>query len=172
MARQVREGMVPSITRAEIDEMITELASDIERDYEGKELVMICPLKGSVLFMADLSRKIKLRQEIDFVYVTSPKGESCRIIKDISVDIMDKHVLIVEEIIDAGRTLSFLKSRILASHPASLKVVALLDKPALRELPVHPDYVGRTIEDRFVIGYGMDSEEVGRNYPDIYNFAQ
>lgn len=170
--RQVREGMVPSITKGEIDEMISELASEIERDYEGKELVMICPLKGSVLFMADLCRKIKLPQEIDFVYVTSPKGESCRIIKDVSVDIMDKHVLICEEIIDAGRTLSFLKSRLLASHPASLKVVALLDKPALRELPINPDYVGRTIEDRFVIGYGMDSEEVGRNYPDIYNFAQ
>ncbi len=172
MAKQVREGMIPSISKAEIDEMISELAREIERDYEGKELVMICPLKGSVLFMADLARKIKLPQEIDFVYVTSPKGESCRIIKDISVDIMDKHVLIVEEIIDAGRTLSFLKSRILASHPASVKIVALLDKPALRELPVNPDYVGRTIEDRFVIGYGMDSEEVGRNYPDIYNFAQ
>ncbi len=169
---QVREGMIPSITKVEIDEMVSELAREIERDYEGKELVIICPLKGSIPFVADLSRKIKLPQLVDFVYVTSPKGESCRIIKDISVDILDKHVLIVEEIIDAGRTLSFLKSRILASHPASVKIVALLDKPALRELPIHPDYVGRSIEDRFVIGYGMDSEEVGRNYSDIYNFAQ
>jgi hypoxanthine phosphoribosyltransferase len=169
---QMREGMIPSITRAEIDEMVTELAKDIERDFEGKELVLICPLKGSVLFMADLARKIKLPQVLDFVYVTSPKGESCRILKDITVDIYGKHVLIIEEIIDAGRTLSFLKSRLLASSPASLKIVALLDKPALRELPINPDYVGRTIEDRFVIGYGMDSEEVGRNYPDIYNFAQ
>lgn len=169
---QMREGMIPSITRDEINEMVTELAQEIERDYEGKELVMICPLKGSVLFMADLSRKIKLPQVIDFVYITSPKGQSCRIIKDVTVDIQNKHVLIIEEIIDAGRTLSFLKSRILASLPASLKVVALLDKPALRTVPVHPDYVGRTIEDRFVIGYGMDSEEIGRNYEDIYNFAQ
>lgn len=169
---QMREGMIPSITRDEINEMVTELAQEIERDYEGKELVMICPLKGSVLFMADLSRKIKLPQIIDFVYITSPKGQSCRIIKDVTVDIQNKHVLIIEEIIDAGRTLSFLKSRILASLPASLKVVALLDKPALRTVPVHPDYVGRTIEDRFVIGYGMDSEEIGRNYEDIYNFAQ
>lgn len=169
---QMREGMIPSITKVEIDEMISEIAREIERDYEGKELVMICPLKGSVLFMADLCRKIKLPQVVDFVYVTSPKGESCRILKDVSVDIHRKHVLIIEEIIDAGRTLSFLKSRLLASNPASLKVVALLDKPALRELPINPDYVGRTIEDRFVIGYGMDSEEIGRNYPDIYNFAQ
>jgi hypoxanthine phosphoribosyltransferase len=169
---QMREGMIPSITRSEIEEIVAELAREIERDYEGKEVVLICPLKGSVLFLADLSRKIKLHQIIDFVYITSPKNESCRILKDISVDLLNKHVLIIEEIIDAGRTLSFLKSRILASYPASLKVVALLDKPALRELPVNPDYVGRTIEDRFVIGYGMDSEEIGRNYEDIYNFAQ
>ena len=104
--------------------------------------------------------------------MTSPRNESCRIIKDISVDVQGKHVLIIEEIIDAGRTLNFLKNRLQASYPASLKIVALLDKPALRELPLRPDYVGRTIEDRFVIGYGMDSEEIGRNYPDIYNFAQ
>lgn len=169
---QMREGMVPSITKDEIEEIVSELAREIERDYEGKEVVMICPLKGSVLFMSDLSRKLKLPQVIDFVYVTSPKGESCRIVKDVSVDIQGKHVLIIEEIIDAGRTLSFLKARLNASYPASLKVVALLDKPAQRELQINPDYVGRTIEDRFVIGYGMDSEEVGRNYPEIYNFAQ
>lgn len=169
---QMRDGMIPSITKDEIAEMVRELAREIERDFEGKELTLICPLKGSVLFLADLCRELKLAQVIDFVYITSPKGESCRILKDISVDIQGKHVLIIEEIIDAGRTLSFLKSRIMASYPASLKVVALLDKPALRELPINPDYVGRTIEDRFVIGYGMDSEEIGRNYSDIYNFAQ
>jgi hypoxanthine phosphoribosyltransferase len=169
---QMREGMIPSITKDEIEEIVSELAREIERDYEGKELVLVCPLKGSVLFVADLARKIKLPQVIDFVYVTSPKGESCRIIKDVSIDIQGKHVLIIEEIIDAGRTLSFLKARLNASYPASLKVVALLDKPAQRELQVHPDYVGRTIEDRFVIGYGMDSEEIGRNYSEIYNFAQ
>jgi len=169
---QMREGMIPSISKEEIDEMVAGLAREIERDYEGKELVMICPLKGSVLFIADLCRKVKLSQIVDFVYVTSPKLESCRIIKDVSVDVQGKHVLIIEEIIDAGRTLSFLKARLMASHPASIKIVALLDKPARRELPINPDYVGRTIEDRFVVGYGMDSEEVGRNYKDIYNFAQ
>jgi hypoxanthine phosphoribosyltransferase len=169
---QIREGMIPSIGKEEIAEMVADLAREIERDYAGKQLVLICPLKGSVLFMADLARQIKLPQTLDFVYVTSPKGESVRIIKDISVDIQGKHVLILEEIIDAGRTLSFLKTRLLASSPASLKIVALLDKPALRELPISPDYVGRTIEDRFVIGYGMDSEELGRNYADIYNFTQ
>lgn len=169
---QMRTGMIPSITEAEIAKLVDQLAKEIENDYQGKSLVMICPLKGSVLFFSDLVRKIKLPQEVDFVHVTSPKGEGCRILKDISLDITGKHVIVVEEIIDAGRTLSFLKTRLAASHPASLKVCTLLDKPARRELPLSPDYVGRTIEDRFVIGYGMDSEEIGRNYKDIYNFAQ
>lgn len=166
------EGMVPFITHDEIKEMVRELAREIERDFAGREVVMVCPLKGSVPFFADLCRELKLSQILDFVHVTSPKGESCRILRDLTVDIKDKHVIIVEEIVDAGRTLSFLKSRIMASSPASLKVVALLDKPARRELPLRPDYIGRTIEDRYVIGYGMDSEEIGRNYKDIYNFAQ
>lgn len=169
---QMRQGMIPFITAEEIEEMVSQLAREIERDYENKEIVLICPLRGSVLFFSDLTRKIRNQQIIDFVHVTSPKGESCRILRDVSVDIQGKHVLLVEEIIDAGRTLSFLKNRILASNPASLKVVTLLDKPARRELPVAPEYVGRTIDDRFVIGYGMDSEEVGRNYRDIYNFVQ
>lgn len=169
---QMRHGMIPFITAEEIEEMVSLLARDIERDYENKELVMICPLRGSILFFSDLVRKIRNPQIIDFVHVTSPRGESCRILKDVSVDIYGKHVLLVEEIIDAGRTLSFLKSRLMASHPASLKVVTLLDKPARRELPVAPEYIGRTIDDRFVVGYGMDSEEIGRNYRDIYNFVQ
>lgn len=166
------KGMIPFITSDEIKEMVRELAREIEKDFAGKEIVIVCPLKGSVPFVADLSRELKLTQVVDFVHVTSPKGESCRILRDLSVDVKDKHVLIVEEIIDAGRTLSFLKSRILASYPATLKVVTLLDKPARRELPLQPDYVGRTIEDRFVVGYGMDSGELGRNLPEIYNYAQ
>lgn len=166
------KGMIPFITEDEIKEMVRELAREIERDYIGKEITVLCPLKGSIPFCADLCRELKLNQVIDFVHVTSPKGESCRILKDFTVDVKDRHVLIVEEIVDAGRTLSFLKARVLASHPASLKVVALLDKPARRELPIRPDYTGRTIQDRFVIGYGMDSGEVGRNYKDIYNYTQ
>jgi hypoxanthine phosphoribosyltransferase len=167
----LKDNMVPFITQEEITEMVKFLAHDIERDYAGKDLVLICPLKGSCMFVADLCRKIQLQQEIDFVHVTSPKGEGVRILKDISMDLTGKHVLIVEEIIDAGRTLSFMRDRILMGRPASVKIVTLLDKPARRELPIKPDYVGRTIDDRFVIGYGMDSEELGRNYKDIYNYA-
>ncbi len=168
----LKEGMVPIYSAEDIAKMVSELAQEIEKDYEGKEIVLICPLKGSITFGADLCRKIKIPQIVDFIWVNTPKGASCQIVKDITVNVQNKHVIIVEEIIDAGRTLSFIKSRILASHPASLKVVALLDKPSRRELPIKPDYVGATIEDRFVIGYGMDSEELGRNYRDIFNFAQ
>ena len=88
--------------------------------------------------------------------------------KDISINITGKDVIIVEEIIDTGRTLSYLKDRLLASKPASLKIVTLLDKPARRELPIRADYIGKTIEDRYVVGYGMDSDEKGRNYSEIY----
>lgn len=169
--KQVKDNMVPFITSVEIDKMVADLAKKIERDYANQELVVICPLKGSCLFVADLVRKINLPVIIDFVHLTSPKGEGVRILKDISVDITNQNVLIVEEIVDAGRTLSFLRTRLLAGNPRSLKIMTLLDKPARRELPIKPDYVGRTIDDRFVIGYGLDSEEIGRNYRDIYNYA-
>ncbi len=167
-----KAGMIPFLTDEEIQALVKKLATEIERDYAGKQLVMICPLKGSILFFADLVRKIQLPQILDFVHLTSPKGEGVKILKDISTDITNKHVLIVEEIIDAGRTLSFLKTRLMAGNPASLKVVSLLDKPARRELPIKPDYTGKTIDDRFVVGYGLDSEERGRNAKDIYNYAQ
>ena len=93
-------------------------------------------------------------------------------VKDISVEITNKHVLLVAGIIDAGRTLDFLRSRLLVAYPASLKIVTLLDKPARREFPIKADYIGRTIEDRFVVGYGLDSDGVGRNYKDIYHLVQ
>jgi hypoxanthine phosphoribosyltransferase len=168
---QMKDKMIPFISAAEIEKLVADLAKKIEKDFAGQEIVVICPLKGSCLFVADLVRKITLPVVIDFVHLTSPKREGVRILKDISVDITNKNVLIVEEIVDAGRTLSFLRSRLLAGNPKSLKIVTLLDKPARRELPIKPDYIGRTIDDRFVVGYGLDSEELGRNYSDIYNYA-
>lgn len=167
---QIKDEMVPFITKEEINEMVSQLARQIEADYEGKDIVFICPLRGSVHFTADLMRQIELPQQVDFVYVTAvERGGAIKIVKDISVNIAGKHVIIVEEIIDTGRTLSFLRNRLFASAPASLKIVTLLDKPARRELPIKADYIGRTIDDRYVVGYGMDSEEKGRNYPDIYH---
>lgn len=167
---KIKDDMVQFLTREEIDQMVTKLARQIEADYEGKELIFVCPLRGSVHFTADLMRKIRLPQQVDFVYVTSvEKGGAIKIVKDISVNIAGKHVLIAEEVIDTARTLSFLRNRLFASAPASLKIVTLLDKPARRELPIKADYIGKTIDDRYVVGYGMDSEELGRNYPEIYH---
>lgn len=168
---QMKDNMIPFMNAEEIDELVSGLAREIERDYAGKELVLICPLKGSVPFVADLARKLQIPSMIDFVHLTSPKGEGVRILKDISIDLTGKHILICEEIIDYGRTLSFLRMRLLAGSPASLRIVTLLDKPSRRELPIKPDYVGRTIDDRFVVGYGLDSEEFGRNYKSLYNYA-
>ncbi|MFN8845876.1 MAG: hypoxanthine phosphoribosyltransferase [Bdellovibrionales bacterium] len=166
----LKDSMMTFLTREEISTIVKRLAREIENDYVGREVVMICPLKGSVHFAADLMREIRLFQQIDFVYVSSGRREAVKIIKDISLDITNKHVLILEEIIDAGRTLSFLRDRLVASGPASLRIVTLLDKPARRELPIRADYIGKTIDDRYVVGYGMDTEELGRNYSDIYNF--
>jgi hypoxanthine phosphoribosyltransferase len=167
---QIKDHMVHSLTKKEIDTLVTKLAMQIENDYEGKEIVFVCPLRGSIHFTADLMRKVPNRQQVDFVYLTSvEKGGAIKIVKDISVNIAGKHVIIVEEIIDTGRTLSFLRNRLYASAPASLKIVTLLDKPARRELAIRADYIGKTIDDRYVVGYGMDSEELGRNYSDIYH---
>lgn len=170
---RLQNDLISFLSASEIDTLVKKLAKSIQHDYAGQEIILICPLKGSFLFVADLMRAIDLPQQIDFVQL-SGAGEfgTVRIIKDISVNVAGKHVLICEEIIDSGRTLSFLKTRILASKPASVKIVALLDKPARRDIPLKPDYVGTTIDDRYVVGYGMDSEEIGRNYGAIYSFKQ
>lgn len=169
----LKDNMIPYLTRAEIQEMVKRLAKEIEIDYARKEIVLICPLKGSCMFAADLMREMNLPQIVDFVQLTSDKkGGTIRFLKDIETNIENKNVLIVEEIIDAGRTLSYLKQRLLAAGPASVKICTLLDKPARRELPLKPDYVGMTVDDRYLVGYGMDSQEVGRNYADVYYFKQ
>lgn len=169
----LKDSMIAYITKDEIARLTTRLAKEISVDYAGKELILICPLKGSVCFVADLMRKLDLQQQVDFVHLSgASKSGTVRILKDISVNIRDKHVLIVEEIIDAGRTLAFLKERLMYARPASIKVATLLDKPARREIHLKPDYIGQTIEDRYVVGYGMDSEELGRNYSEIFYFKQ
>lgn len=167
---QIKDDMMSFLSKKDIADIVNFLAKQIEHDYRGREIIFVCPLRGSIHFVADLMRKINLPQQVDFVHVSATqRGGTIKISKDISLNITGKHVIIAEEIIDTARTLSFLKTRLLASSPASLKIVTLLDKPARRELPIKPDYVGKTIEDRYVVGYGMDSEELGRNYPDIYH---
>ena len=168
----LKKGMVPFIKKDEIQNMISDLAETINSQYRNEPLVLICPLKGSFMFVADLCRKISNPNlEVEFVQIKS-NGNSMNVVKDINIDIYNKHIIICEEIIDAGRTLFFLKKHLVLSMPASIRICALIDKPSRRETPLKPDYVGKTIDDRYIIGYGMDSDELGRNYADIFNFMQ
>lgn len=170
--KQCAQGLVPFLTSEEIQTLVKSIAKDIQARHPGEHFHLICPLKGSIIFLTDLARQFKGDSvSIDFVKVSS-KGRGFLIEKDVESDLQGKTVIIVEEIIDAGRTLSFLKNHIMLSHPKSVEVACLLDKPARREMPISPDYTGQTIDDRYVVGYGLDSDEIGRNYTDIYNFLQ
>ena len=167
--KQIKDEMTVFLKKDDIEKLVSKLATQIENDYEGKDIVFICPLRGSIHFAADLMRKINLHQQVDFVSLqATEKGGAIRLIKDISINITGKDVIIIEEVIDTARTLNFLKDRLITARPRSLKIVTLLDKPSRRELPIRADYICKTIDDRYVVGYGMDSEELGRNYSDIY----
>lgn len=161
------------LSRFEIDAAVQEIAERINRDYQGKPIVLVAVLKGAYVFLADLVRYLKVDFEVEFVRLSSygrarESSGTVTIIKDIEVCIRGKHVLVIEEIIDSGRTLRFLVDRLKASEPASVEIVTLLDKEAKRVVDVPVKYVGRKIEDQFLIGYGLDLEEKCRNLPDIY----
>ena len=171
----LKDGAQLYISKEKIDRVITDLAARIERDYAGRDLLLVCVLKGSIIFFSDLVRKIKLPLKMDFVRLSSygDKTESSgtvTIIKDITQDIRGKHVLVVEDILDTGNTLSFLCEHLKASSPASLKICTLLDKPSRRKIQIEAEYRGLEIEDKFVIGYGLDVGEKCRNYSEIYYF--
>lgn len=161
------------LSRHEIDGAIHSIAEKLNADYEGKEVLLIGVLKGAILFMADLARALTFPTEIEFVRLSSygkarTSSGTVTILKDIQVDIKGKNVLIVEEIIDSGRTLRFLYDRIKAASPASLEIVTLLDKASKRVVEIPVKYVGKTIEDHFLVGYGLDLEEKCRNLPEVY----
>lgn len=150
---------------------VKELAQQITEDYKGKPLLIIGILKGSVPFMADLLRLIDLEElSIDFMSVSSYNGGTVssgriRIIKDLDVDINGKNVLIVEDIVDTGFTLSKLKELLLIRNPKSLKICTILNKPSRRTTPIDVDYIGFDVPDEFIIGYGLDYDEKYRNLP-------
>ena len=159
-------------SKEEIDRRLDELAAEINRDYAGKEPMLISVLRGSFVFMADLTRKITLPCTVDFMAVSSyGKGTTSsgqvQITKDLSDDIEGKDILVVEDILDSGNTLSYLMKLLQARHPASIRLCTLLDKPERRVVPVQADYVGFTIPDEFVVGYGLDYAEKYRNLPYI-----
>ena len=168
----MKKGLIPFLSANEINKLINKLVKEVQRDYVDTELTLICPLKGPIFFLSDFIRKIKLDVQIDFVFIENLGRDNFRIKKDISVDIKGKHVLIVEEIIDSGLTLQFLIERLKLAQPASLKSLVLLDKVSHRKALIHLDYVGLVIDDRFIVGYGMDMDEESRHYPDIYHLGQ
>jgi hypoxanthine phosphoribosyltransferase len=149
---------------------IAELGAEISADYEGRDLLLIGVLKGAVFFMADLMRKLTIPCEVDFMAISSYGASTdssgvVRILKDLDINIEGRHVLVVEDIIDSGLTLSYLMRNLESREPATLEVCALLTKPDRREMEVPVRYVGFEIPNRFVIGYGLDFGERYRNLP-------
>ncbi len=149
---------------------IRQLGEEITKDYAGQELVLVCILRGSYIFMADLSRAIDLPISADFIALSSyGKGTSSsgqvELRKDLSDPVEGKHLLIVEDILDSGNTLYYLTNLLKTRHPASVRICTLLNKPERREKDIQPDYVGFTIPDAFVVGYGLDYAEKYRNLP-------
>ncbi len=167
-----RDKALPFISEKEISEICIRLGLQISNDYTGKELIALVILKGSIVFAADLVRQISLPLKIDFVRLSSyghgtESSGTVRIIKDISMNITGKNVLIIEDILDTGHTLTLFTNHLKASKPESVKICTLLDKPSRRKTFIKADYCGKTIEDRFVVGYGLDVDEKCRNYRDI-----
>lgn len=157
-------------TEEQIAECVAQLGERLSQDYEEKNPLFICVLKGAVLFMADLVKHVSVPMEMDFM-ATSSYGESSkssgvvRILKDLEGSVDGRHVVIVEDIIDTGLTLAYLREMLLSRHAASVKVVALFDKPDGRSVNIIPDYYGFTVPNRFIVGYGLDYAEKYRNLP-------
>lgn len=167
------------ISREKIEKRVKELAKQLDSDYAGKEIYMLCVLKGGVNFMVDLSREMESMVYINFMKVSSYDKKtissgSIKILMDLDESIADKDVLIVEDIVDSGRTLNHLKNLLLSRNPKSIKICTFLDKPARREVPIQVDYVGFVIPDGFVIGYGLDYDQKYRNldYVGILSFEE
>lgn len=159
-------------SREELLKRIAELGEEITRDYKGKNLLVLAILKGAVPFMADLIQHIKIPLTYDFMAVSSYGASTTssgvvRIMKDLERSVEGVHILIVEDIVDTGLTLKYLKENLTARNPESVRIVTLLDKPERRKVDVKPDYNGFTIPDEFVVGYGLDFNELYRNLPYI-----
>ena len=158
------------ISEEEVDKKIREMAAEISRKYEGKELHMVCVLRGGVFFMCELAKRLTVPVTLDFMSVSSygdgtESSGQIKIIKDLDDSIEGREVLVVEDIIDSGRTLSKLMELLESRKPASLALCTLLDKPERRVVEVDVDYTGFEIPDLFVVGYGLDCAQKHRNYP-------
>ena len=170
------------ITRQDIAKRIAELGEQITKDFAGQSVIFVGVLKGAAIFLADLARQVQLDSTFDFIGVSSygnrpsPANElksgwdstgEVRLLKDVDQTIKDKNIILVEDILDTGLTMTYLKKMLLARQTRSLKVAALLDKPSRRKLPLEGDYVGFKIPDEFVVGFGLDYAEKYRNLADV-----
>ncbi|MDH3676005.1 MAG: hypoxanthine phosphoribosyltransferase [Anaerolineae bacterium] len=161
------------ISEADLQARIKELGGQITEDYRDKDLLLLCILKGGVLFLTDLMRHLTIPHEVDFLAVSSYGRQVrdstgvVRIVKDLDEPIKDRHVLIVEDIIDTGHTLDYIMRNLATRNPASLKICTLLDKTERREVEIPVDYTGFAIPDKFVFGYGLDLDEKFRELPFI-----
>jgi hypoxanthine phosphoribosyltransferase len=170
------------ISREQIAFRVAAMGADITRDFAGESVIFVGVLKGAAIFLSDLARQVQLDATFDFIGVSSygnrpsPTQElkggwdstgEVRVTKDVDQSMRDKNVILVEDILDTGLTLTFLKKILLAHQPKAFRIAALLDKPSRRKQPIQADYVGFSIPDEFVVGYGLDYAERYRNLPDI-----
>ena len=168
-----RNQLTLLIPRSVIEQTVARLAKQISEDYRDRQLVAVGILKGAFIFMADLVRRLDIPLEVDFITVSSygSSTESSRTItlrQDLTTDIRGKHVLVIEDIVDSGHTVRYVLEHLAAAGAASVRLCALADKPSRRETSVRLDYLGFTVPDRFVVGYGLDFDNKFRYLPDIY----
>jgi len=169
-------------TREQIARRVAEMGAEINRDYADQSIILVSVLKGAAIFLSDLSRELKIDATFDFIGVSSygtrpsPAQElktgwdstgEVRLTKDMDQSMIGKNVILVEDILDTGLTMTYLKKLLMARQPKSFRIAALLDKPSRRKQPIQADYVGFSIPDEFVVGYGLDYAEKYRNLPDI-----
>jgi hypoxanthine phosphoribosyltransferase len=169
-------------TREQIAQRVAEMGAEINRDYADQSVILLGVLKGAAIFLSDLSRQLTIDSTFDFIGVSSygnrpsPAQElksgwdstgEVRLTKDMDQSMIGKNVIMVEDILDTGLTMTYLKKLLMARQPKSFRIAALLDKPSRRKQPIHADYVGFSIPDEFVVGYGLDYAEKYRNLPDI-----
>ena len=160
------------ITEEEIDKRVREVAAQITKDFAGEEIHLVCVLRGGSFFTCELAKRIDLPMTMDFISCSSYGNDTkssgvVRIVKDLSDSIVDKNVIVIEDVVDTGRTLSYLLKMLSERQPRSLKLCSLLDKPSRRVVEVTTDYIGFTIPDKFVVGYGLDYAQRYRNLPYI-----
>lgn len=173
----VQPGLKVLISAAEIQSRVAALGQQINQDYLGKQPLVVGVLNGAFMFTADLIRHLTVHPIVDFLSVASYGAQTetsgvVAIRKDLTQTVTDQHVLVVEDIVDTGLTLEYLRRHLEAGRPASLRVCSLLDKPSRREVPSHPDYVGFSIADEFVVGYGLDFDQRYRELPAIHVLQQ